>query len=54
MADILAEGSSEAGLPAISIPNGKSDNLPTAIQFIGKTLGEQTVINAAKALEENL
>ncbi len=54
MADILAEGSSEAGLPAISIPNGKSDNLPTGIQFIGKTLAEQTVLNAAKALEENL
>ena len=54
MADILAEGSSEAGLPAISIPNGVSDNLPTGIQFIGKTLDEETVINAAKALEENL
>ena len=54
MADILAEGSSEAGLPGISIPNGKVDGLPTGIQFIGKVLDEQTVINAAKALEENL
>lgn len=54
MADILAEGSSEAGLPAISIPNGKSENMPTGIQFIGKTLDEQTVLNVAKALEENL
>ncbi len=53
MADILAEGSSEAGLPAISIPNGISQGLPTGIQFIGNTLQEQTVINAAKALEEN-
>jgi aspartyl-tRNA(Asn)/glutamyl-tRNA(Gln) amidotransferase subunit A len=54
MADILAEGSSEAGLPAISIPNGQSDNLPTGIQFVGKTLDEQTIINVAKALEGNL
>lgn len=54
MSDILAEGSSEAGLPGISIPNGKIDELPTGIQFIGKTLEEQTIINAAKALEENL
>ncbi|HBB64881.1 MAG: aspartyl/glutamyl-tRNA amidotransferase subunit A, aspartyl-tRNA(Asn)/glutamyl-tRNA (Gln) amidotransferase subunit A [candidate division WS6 bacterium GW2011_GWC1_33_20] len=54
MADILAEGSSEAGLPAISIPNGKSENMPTGIQFIGKTLDEQTVLNVAKALEGNL
>jgi aspartyl-tRNA(Asn)/glutamyl-tRNA(Gln) amidotransferase subunit A len=53
MADILAESSSEAGLPAISIPNGYSENLPTGIQFIGKTLDEQIIINAAKALEEN-
>ncbi len=52
MADILAEGSSLAGLPGISIPNGKADNLPTGIQFIGKTLDEITILNAAKALEE--
>ena len=54
MADILAEGSSEAGLPGISIPNGKAENMPTAIQFIGKTLDEQTIINVAKSLEQNL
>ena len=53
MSDILAEGSSLAGLPGISIPNGKDGNLPTGIQFIGKTLDEQTILNAAKALEEN-
>lgn len=52
MSDILAEGSSEAGLPGISIPNGFSDSLPTGIQFIGKTLDEMTIINAAKALEQ--
>ena len=54
MSDILAEGSSEAGLPGISIPNGKVENLPTGIQFIGKTLDELTILNAAKALEESL
>ncbi len=54
MADILAEGSSLAGLPGISIPNGKDQNLPTGIQFIGKTLDEQTILNAAKALEESI
>lgn len=54
IADVLAEGSSEAGLPGISIPNGTSEKLPTGIQFIGKHLDEQSIINAAKALEENL
>lgn len=53
IADVLAEGSSEAGLPGISIPNGKSENMPTGIQFIGKHFDEQTILNAAKALEEN-
>lgn len=54
IADVLAEGSSEAGLPGISIPNGMSDGMPTGIQFIGKHLGEQTILDAAKALESNL
>lgn len=54
MADILAEGSSEAGLPGISIPNGFVNELPTAIQFIGKSMDEQTILNGAKALEEGL
>ncbi|MFA5623210.1 MAG: Asp-tRNA(Asn)/Glu-tRNA(Gln) amidotransferase subunit GatA [Candidatus Dojkabacteria bacterium] len=53
IADILAEGSSEAGLPAISIPNGISESMPTGIQIIGKHLAEQTILDAAKALEEN-
>lgn len=54
IADILAEGSSEAGLPAISIPSGISNGMPTGIQFIGNHLEEQSVLNAAKALEEKL
>jgi aspartyl-tRNA(Asn)/glutamyl-tRNA(Gln) amidotransferase subunit A len=54
IADILAEGSSEAGLPAISIPSGISNGMPTGIQFIGNHLQEQTILNGAKALEEKL
>lgn len=54
IADVLAEGSSEAGLPGISIPSGISEGMPTGIQFIGNHLAEQTILNAAKALEENL
>lgn len=54
MADILAEGSSEVGLPGISIPSGKSEDMPTGVQFIGKHLAEQTILDLAKALESNL
>ncbi len=54
LADVLAEGSSEAGLPGISIPSGMSEGMPTGIQFISKHLGEQSILNVAKAVEENL
>jgi len=52
MSDILAEGSSEAGLPGISIPNGFDKELPTGIQIVGRALDEQTILNTAKSLEE--
>ncbi|MHC1716733.1 MAG: Asp-tRNA(Asn)/Glu-tRNA(Gln) amidotransferase subunit GatA [Candidatus Dojkabacteria bacterium] len=54
IADILAESSSEAGLPGISIPSGLSENMPTGIQFIGRHFDEQTVLNLAYALEKEL
>jgi aspartyl-tRNA(Asn)/glutamyl-tRNA(Gln) amidotransferase subunit A len=54
IADVLAEGSSEAGLPGITIPSGLSDNMPTGVQFIGKHFGEQTILNLAFALEKEL
>lgn len=54
IADVLAEGSSETGLPGISIPSGLSDNMPTGIQFIGNYFEEQKILNIAKALEKNI
>jgi len=54
LADVLAESSSEAGLPGISIPSGLSEGLPTGIQFIGRHFDEQTILNASFALEKEL
>lgn len=54
IADVLAEGSSEVGLPGITIPSGTSEGMPTGIQFIGRQLGEQTLLDLAKALEGKL
>ena len=54
LADVLAEGSSEAGLPGISIPSGLSEGMPTGIQFIGKHFDEQTILNASFALEKEI
>ncbi|MGI5897628.1 MAG: Asp-tRNA(Asn)/Glu-tRNA(Gln) amidotransferase subunit GatA [Candidatus Dojkabacteria bacterium] len=54
IADVLAEGSSEAGLPGITLPSGLSDGLPTGIQFIGRRFDEQTILNLAYAVEKNI
>ncbi len=54
IADVLAESSSEAGLPGISIPSGLSNGLPTGIQFIGRYFDEQTILNIAYSLEKEI
>jgi aspartyl-tRNA(Asn)/glutamyl-tRNA(Gln) amidotransferase subunit A len=40
-----------AGIPAISIPNGLSDGLPTAFQLAGPAFSENRILEAAHALE---
>jgi len=40
-----------AGIPAISIPNGLSDGLPTAFQLAGPAFSENRILDAAHALE---
>ena len=42
-----------AGLPAISIPNGIDNNLPTGLHVIGPRMGDQTVIQIAHHYEKN-
>ncbi len=40
-----------AGIPAISIPNGLSDGLPTGFQLAGPAFSENRILQAAHALE---
>jgi aspartyl-tRNA(Asn)/glutamyl-tRNA(Gln) amidotransferase subunit A len=54
LADILAEGSSLAGLPGLTIPNGLEDSMPTGIQFISNHLQEQKILDAGLGLERAL
>jgi aspartyl-tRNA(Asn)/glutamyl-tRNA(Gln) amidotransferase subunit A len=54
IADVLAEGSSEAGLPGLSIPNGLDNNMPTGIQFISNHLEEQKILDVGYGLEQKL
>jgi aspartyl-tRNA(Asn)/glutamyl-tRNA(Gln) amidotransferase subunit A len=41
-----------AGIPAISIPNGLSDDLPVGFQLAGPAFSENRVLDAAHALEQ--
>jgi aspartyl-tRNA(Asn)/glutamyl-tRNA(Gln) amidotransferase subunit A len=51
--DVFAVPASLAGLPAISVPAGLNEQgLPLGLQIIGKALDEQSVLNAALALEQ--
>jgi len=43
-----------AGLPAISVPSGFSQNkLPLGLQLIGQAFDEETVFRAAEILEQS-
>jgi len=52
--DVFTVPVSLAGLPAISVPMGLSNNnLPLGFQIIGKSFDEDSVFSAAKIIEEN-
>ncbi|KPV63660.1 MAG: Amidase [Candidatus Bathyarchaeota archaeon BA1] len=53
LCDILTVPINLAGLPAISIPCGFTDNLPIGVQIIGKHLLEGTILRVAYTFERN-
>jgi aspartyl-tRNA(Asn)/glutamyl-tRNA(Gln) amidotransferase subunit A len=50
--DLFTVPISLAGLPAISIPNGLSDDLPVGFQIAGPAFSENRILDAAHALEQ--
>jgi aspartyl-tRNA(Asn)/glutamyl-tRNA(Gln) amidotransferase subunit A len=50
--DVCTVPMSLAGIPAISIPNGLSEGLPTGFQIAGPAFSESRVLDAAHALEQ--
>ncbi|MQS89113.1 Asp-tRNA(Asn)/Glu-tRNA(Gln) amidotransferase subunit GatA [Companilactobacillus mishanensis] len=52
MNDILTIPANLAGLPAASVPAGLADGMPVGLQLIAKPFDEQTIFNAAYALQE--
>jgi aspartyl-tRNA(Asn)/glutamyl-tRNA(Gln) amidotransferase subunit A len=52
--DKLTVGVNIAGVPAISIPCGLSDNMPIGLQIIGKNFDEAKILNAAYNFEKKI
>lgn len=52
LSDIATIPVNLAGIPAISVPCGLSENLPVGFQIMGKHLDEMTVLKAAYAVEQ--
>ncbi len=51
--DRLAEPSSIAGLPAISVPCGFSEGMPVGLQFLGPQFSEKLLLETAFDFEQN-
>ena len=54
LSDVCTVPMSLAGIPAISIPNGLSDGLPTGFQLCGPAFSENRLLAAAYVLEQAL
>jgi aspartyl-tRNA(Asn)/glutamyl-tRNA(Gln) amidotransferase subunit A len=52
--DVCTVPMSLAGIPAISLPNGLSDGLPTGLQLCGPAFSENRLLAAAYVLEQAL
>lgn len=53
LADILAEPSALAGLPAISVPCGFLEKMPVGMQLIGPMWSEDLILNVAEEYEKS-
>ena len=51
LADIFVSAVNLAGLPALSLPVGRSEGLPVGAQLIAPAMGDERMLQAAAALE---
>ncbi|MEV7356104.1 amidase [Kitasatospora sp. NPDC091276] len=50
----LCKVTSFAGLPAVAVPTGLADGLPTGVQLVGRAFREDLCLEAAQAVEDRL
>lgn len=50
--DTLTVGPNIAGVPMISVPNGKSEGMPTGLHIIGDHFDEETILDLAYSFEQ--
>ncbi|MCK1797135.1 amidase [Streptomyces sp. XM4193] len=50
----LCTATSFVGLPAVAVPTGSADGLPTGVQLIGRPFREDLCLDAAEAVEQRL
>jgi aspartyl-tRNA(Asn)/glutamyl-tRNA(Gln) amidotransferase subunit A len=54
LADIFVCAVSLAGIPALSLPAGRSEGLPVGVQLVAPSFGERTLLAVAALLERDL
>jgi aspartyl-tRNA(Asn)/glutamyl-tRNA(Gln) amidotransferase subunit A len=54
LSDILTVPANLAGIPAISVPCGRSDGMPVGLQLMGRPFEDESVIDAAYAYEQGV
>jgi aspartyl-tRNA(Asn)/glutamyl-tRNA(Gln) amidotransferase subunit A len=54
LADVFVCSMSLAGLPALSLPAGRSEGLPIGAQLVAPHFGEEQLLAVARVLESNL
>lgn len=52
LSDVCTVSTNPAGMPALTVPCGFSNNLPVGMQLIGKHLDEQTLFQVAHAYQQ--
>ena len=53
LSDVFTIAVNLAGLPALSFPGGRIDNLPVGLQIIGRAFEENKILKAAEIFEKN-